>query len=191
MSHLKLRALTIDTKKQEVRITGAESNLFDYNGNYCYSTYVATFFTEMLKQDGKDKVIKEVLYDIYVGGMQGGSTIYEKFVKYFGIAIESKDSVHMYAKAFTEITYIDGDKKEYTLEEFKDYLLSEFKKFKKRKKGKFVALYNGSPISKLTKRAFWVNGKPKTWTSKEEAMVRIHWMCSDRIANEITYKELK
>lgn len=140
MSYEKIKSISF--KNNEIKITSYSSNVTPI----FLETWISRSLTEILKKNGKEEVIKEILLSFWKRSFQGNSTKYGKFIEVykFNNTKYDWDNVGNLEKIGTESIL-------YSYEEVKDDLYDKFLKYQSLKsiKDNFLVKLNYNFISKL------------------------------------------
>lgn len=153
--------------KDKVLITSTSNNIVPSE----YKKWEATRLTEILKKQGKNEAIKEILLQFWNGNFQGKSTIYGKFIENY-VSKFSWENTGKREELEFSFGEIKGDV--YSYEELKEDLFNKFEKFKEKtsKKNLFFVKLAGDYIKRVTTRrafhAFDINEAKKFTLAQAE-----------------------
>ncbi len=140
MSHEKIK--NISFKNNEVKITSYSNNVVPVN----LQTWVSVSLTEILKKEGEEQAIKEILLAFWQGLFQGTSTKYGKFINIYNFNNKKYDwdNVNKLDKVGTESIL-------YSYDELKDDLYKKFLEYQSLSsiKDNFLVKLNCNFILKL------------------------------------------
>ena len=161
MSYLIVKGLKIDKKQKKVFVKCASSNV--YPKTFEWSEFVS--LSEIYQNEGLEAIEKEILYLYWSGEFQKTNNIYDNVVKYW--------------KNLLPYTWQSVWGKKHTRQQVKDGLYDGYQLYKKRKKGKFVLVLQGTfdqyVMRKTPRYTYYTHDvkRAKIFNSYEEASIFI------------------
>ncbi len=142
---------TVSVSKNDVKITSADSNLWAVDRTTGreyreYKTRVNTYFTDILHKYGKDVCEGYILVSFYLGSIQGGSSVYAKYLQYL---CEKKEEPKEITDAYS---LYNEDRSEENTTNLAKALFNDFNRLRSEKVHSVIMLSNGTIVVKITSK---------------------------------------